>query len=456
MEAVQIKHNTVQTQKLKLIPSVKQSLQYLQMPIQELSSYLEEMSMRNPLLDVEMPPIGEPYPQTKVENPDSDEISVREVFRGGNSVRGNASDVDFTDVYSSKKSFSEYLLDQLGQMKELDERQLKICRVLVGCLNSSGYMDCSLSEISEVTGVSEFELEQALYVIQMLDPPGVGACSLSECLLIQLAQSSKFNAANVALVQRGLPLLASGDMAALRDLLGVSEEELSEAVDTVRSLNPIPSQGFGDGNSTEYIIPEATVYCENGKLSVELNRNALPNVSLQNDYCCMLKQAEYSDAHDYLKKAMCEAKDVLYGLGEREKTLDRLIGTVIRRQQAYFTRGADLKPLTMGEVAQELGCCVSTVSRAVNDKYILFGSKLLPLRGFFASGVNSTVGGAVTSGAIKRQLQNFISGEDKKHPLSDEALRCMFAKLGLNISRRTIAKYRGELNIPSTSQRRER
>lgn len=456
MEAVKIKQNTVQTQKIKLIPSVKQSLQYLQMPIQELSSYIEEMSMRNPLLDVEMPPIGEPYPQAKIEKPDTDEISVREVFHRGGSRRNEATDTDFTDVYLSEKTFSEYLLDQLGQMKELDERQLKLCRILVGCLNSSGYMDCSLRELSEVTGVSEFELEQALYVIQMLDPPGVGASSLSECLLIQLAQSSKFSAVNVALVQRGLPLLASGDMAGLHRLLGVSNAELSEAVDTVRSLNPIPSQGFGNGNNTGYVIPEATVSCEDGKLTVELNRRAFPRVTLQNEYCDMLGRDEYSDAHDYLKKAMSEAKNVLYGLNEREKTLDRLIGVIIRRQQEYFLHGTDLVPMTMSEVAQELGCCVSTVSRAVSDKYILFGSKLLPLRSFFASGLSSTDGGAVTPSAIKRQLQNFISDEDKKHPLSDETLRCMFTKLGLNISRRTIAKYRGELNIPSTSQRRKR
>ena len=456
MEAVKIKQNTVQTQKIKLIPSVKQSLQYLQMPIQELSSYIEEMSMRNPLLDVEMPPIGEPYPQAKIEKPDTDEISVREVFHRGGSRRNEATDTDFTDVYLSEKTFFEYLLDQLGQMKELDERQLKLCRILVGCLNSSGYMDCSLRELSEVTGVSEFELEQALYVIQMLDPPGVGASSLSECLLIQLAQSSKFSAVNVALVQRGLPLLASGDMAGLHRLLGVSNAELSEAVDTVRSLNPIPSQGFGNGSNTGYVIPEATVSCEDGKLTVELNRRAFPRVTLQNEYCDMLGRDEYSDAHDYLKKAMSEAKNVLYGLNEREKTLDRLIGVIIRRQQEYFLHSTDLVPMTMSEVAQELGCCVSTVSRAVSDKYILFGSKLLPLRSFFASGLSSTDGGAVTPSAIKRQLQNFISDEDKKHPLSDETLRCMFTKLGLNISRRTIAKYRGELNIPSTSQRRKR
>ena len=453
---MKIKYNTVQSQKLKLTPSVKQSLQYLQMPIQELSSYIEEISMRNPLLDVELPPIGEPYPQSKIENPDTDEISVQEVFYKGGSRQSDATDTDFTDAYLSEKTFSEYLLDQLGQMKELDERQLKLCRVLVGCLNSSGYMDCSIKELSEVADVSEFELEQALYVIQMLDPPGVGASSLSECLLIQLAQSSKFNAANVALVQRGLPLLASGDMAGLRKLLGVSDAELREAVDTVRSLNPIPSLGFSDGNNTEYVIPEATISREDGKLTVELNRRAFPRVKLQNDYCDMLRQDEYSDAHEYLKKAMSEAKDVLYGLGERAKTLDSLIGIVVRRQQEYFLHNADIVPLTMSEVAQELGCCVSTVSRAVSEKYILFGSKLLSLRAFFTSGLTSTDGGAMTPSAIKRHLQNFISSEDKKQPLSDETLRCMFAKMGLNISRRTIAKYRGELNIPSTSQRRQR
>lgn len=452
---VQIKQSTEQNQKLRLNPSVKQSLQYLMMPIHELSSYIEELSMRNPLLDVELPPIGEPYPQVRASEAESDELGVREVFRRDRQHNYDDANTDFANVYISEKTFSEYLLDQLGQMRELGARQLKLCRLLVGCLNLSGYIDFPLSELSEMTGVSEFELFQALYTVQMLDPPGVGAESLSECLLIQLAQGSKFNATNVTLVSRGLPLLANGDMDGLRKLLGVSEEELNEAVNTVRELNPIPSRGFGDGKSTEYIVPEATVICDGGKLSIELNRRAFPRVSLQKDYCSMLENDEYSDAREYLKKAMSEAKSVLYGLREREKTLDRLISAVIRRQQAYFIHGEELQPLTMSEIAKELGCSISTVSRAANDKYILFGSKLLSLRSFFSLGVNSTADGAVSAGAIKRQLQNFISREDKRHPLSDEKLRCMFMKLDLNISRRTIAKYRSELSIPSTAQRRQ-
>lgn len=134
---MRIKHNVVQAQKTKLMPSVQQSLKYLQMPIQELSSYLEELSMRNPLLDVDLPPIGEPYPQTKVQEPDNDEISVREVFGRFSPARGGESQADFADVYTSEKSFSDYLLEQLGQMHELNERQLRLCRFIVGCLNSS-------------------------------------------------------------------------------------------------------------------------------------------------------------------------------------------------------------------------------------------------------------------------------------------------------------------------------
>ena len=170
----------------------------------------------------------------------------------------------------------------------------------------------------------------------------------------------------------------------------------------------------------------------------------------------MLGQEEFSDAHSYLKKAMSEAKDVLYGLGEREKTLHKLILALTEYQRGFFLRGEDLKPLTMVELARRLDCSVSTVSRAVQDKYILFGEKLLPLRSLFAVGLNFSGDEAVASGAIKRQLQNFIAGEDKAHPLSDESLRAKFSELGLNISRRTIAKYRSELNIPSTTHRRRR
>lgn len=454
---MQIKHSITQSQRLNLTTAIQQSLQYLQLPIQELGSYLEELSMKNPLLEVELPPIGEPYPHEPTLLYDNDEILVKDIFISEG--RRRASDglfADFTALYTTEKSLPEYLLEQLGQMPELDDRLLKLCRYLVGCLNSAGYMDCPLPELAGELGISLFDVEQALYVIQMLDPPGVGARDLSECLLIQLAQSSKFNALNVALVRVGLPLLAENDMAGLCRLLDADDKQIAAAADIIRSLNPIPSQGFGSGEGLTYIVPEATVYREGSKLTVQMNRSSLPRVTLQQDYCAMLGQEEFSDAHSYLKKAMSEAKDVLYGLGEREKTLHKLILALTEYQRGFFLRGEDLKPLTMVELARRLDCSVSTVSRAVQDKYILFGEKLLPLRSLFVVGLNFSGDEAVASGAIKRQLQNFIAGEDKARPLSDESLRAKFSELGLNISRRTIAKYRSELNIPSTTHRRRR
>lgn len=454
---MQIKHDIVQTQKLTLTPAVQQSLQYLQLPIQELGSFIEELSMKNPLLEVELPPLGVPYPQETARVTDGDDIIVKDVFRSSGKRRNTDSDSSYlSSLYVDEKSLPEYLLEQLGQMSELDEWTLKLCRYLVGCLNSSGYMDCPLSELAEELGISIFEVEQALFVIQMLDPPGVGARDLSECLLLQLAQSSNFNALNVALVREGLPLLAEHDMDGLCSLLNADIGEVTSAAEIIRALNPIPSQGFGSREALTYIVPEATVFPEGSKLVVQMNRSSLPHVTLQQDYCAMLSRDEFSDTHSYLKKALGEAKDVLYGLSEREKTLNRLIVALTEHQCGFFLRGEDLKPLTMGELAHRLDCSVSTVSRAVQDKYILFGEKLMPLRSLFVVGLSRAGDEAIVPGAIKRQLQKLIADEDKSHPLSDEALRAKFSEHGLDISRRTIAKYRSELNIPSTSQRRRR
>lgn len=453
---MQIKQEFNQTQKLKLTPTVRQSLQYLQLPIQELGAALEEISMRNPMLEVELPSMDMPYPQPSEPERETDEVYVKEtLFKTAANFSGN--DIDaLSNVCAEGKSLSEHLIEQLLQMTEIDERQRALCRFIVGCLNSAGYLDSPIEELAALSGVSVFELEQALYAVQTLDPPGVGARDLSECLLIQLAQGSRFNAANVALIRRGLPLLAENDTNALRKLLGVSGRELETAIDDIKSLNPIPSRGFGKPEDVTYVVPEATVYYESGRLTVEMNSAEVPRVSLRKDYCDMLSSDECSEAHEYLKKQLSEAKGVLHGLKEREKTLRRIVLSVIMHQKGYFSHGEDIKPLTMGEVADELDINVSTVSRGVNEKYILFEGKVLPLRTFFASGLSLGSGDAVSPSAIKRKIKDFVSNEDKRHPLSDEALRKMFENLGISLSRRVIAKYRGEINIPSTSQRRVR
>ncbi len=349
------------------------------------------------------------------------------------------------------RSFSEYLEGQLGTIPYLDPRLRELCRYLIGCLNSAGYLDCPLTELAEELGVPLFEMEQALLAIQTLDPPGVGARDLSECLLLQLAQGTHFTEENIHLLRAGLPLLAEEDWDGLARLLGVSREQAKRDAAVIRSLNPIPSRGFASAERPVYLVPEATVSCRDGEVIIEMERGSQPKVELNQYYCSLLGSGE-GETRDYLRRMMAEANELISGLQSREKTLRQILGAIVKGQRDFFLKGAALAPLTMQQVAEELGLSTSTVSRAVKDKYLSFQGRSLALRSFFV--VALPTGEGVSPQTAREHIRRFIAAEDPALPLSDEALREALGNLGINASRRTVAKYRGEMGIPSSAQRK--
>ena len=347
--------------------------------------------------------------------------------------------------------FAEYLEGQLGTIPYLDARLRELCRYLIGCLNSAGYLDCPLTELAEKLGFPLFEMEQALLAIQTLDPPGVGARDLSECLLLQLAQGKHFTEENIHLLRSDLPLLAEEDWDGLARLLGVSREQAKRDAAVIRGLNPIPSRGFASAERPVYLVPEATVSCRDGEVIIEMERGSQPKVELNQYYCSLLGSGE-GETRDYLRRMMAEANELISGLQSREKTLRQILGAIVKGQRDFFLKGAALAPLTMQQVAEELGLSTSTVSRAVKDKYLSFQGRSLALRSFFV--VALPTGEGVSPQTAREHIRRFIAAEDPALPLSDEALREALGNLGINASRRTVAKYRGEMGIPSSAQRK--
>jgi RNA polymerase sigma-54 factor len=438
-----------QVQKQVLTQAMLQSLHCLQMPSVELREFLQEAALSNPLLEVEDAPHGGPQPEAMEPAPATDvPIERREQLIWD----GRGAESDFTACLSRPQTFREYLNAQLGQSVTLDERMLFLCRYLVGCLNSAGYLDCELSELAKELDVPAAELEQALFAVQALDPPGVGARSLSECLLLQLAQGRKFSEVNIHLIRFGLPLLADSDYAGLARLLSVRPAEARRAGDVVRALNPIPSRGFSSERPTAMIAPEAVVRRSGGALVIEMNERLIPRVSLNRDYCALVGNPGCQEAQLYLKEKLTEAKNLMNNLDNRHETLFRLLSAIVRNQEGYFLRREDLLPMTMGQIAEQLSLNVSTVSRAVKDKYIQFDSRVFPLRSLFSAALPT--GGSAE--AARRQLRRFVEAESLEHPLSDEALAQALAGVGLTLSRRTVAKYRSELSIPPAAQRRRK
>ena len=442
---MQFQQNIELSQRQILSPMLRQSLQYLQMPITELAEYLQEQSLSNPLLEVDYAP-GSDFALP---------ISVVEgggIQGGRRSPEGSAADAFYAS--SRPESFSEYLMEQVNCMQQVDETTRTVCCFLIECLDSTGYLSCSLPELAGELELPLYDVEQALYLLQMLEPAGVGARDVTECLLLQLAQGKDFTATNIRMIREGLPLLAKRDYAAL-SRLNLPLKAVYESETVVKALNPIPSRGFYSGDAYHnYIVPEATVICRDGQLTVEMNTRSLPRISPSQEYTAMLGRTEDTEVQDYLRKCLTAAKSTIAQIDSRQSTLQSLLLVIIRRQQGYFMGTDQMQPMTMQQVADEMRLNTSTVSRAVKDKYIQFQTRLIPLRSLFSSSLQGDDGSLVSADAVKQQLRLFIRAEDPGAPLSDEALTAALASVGVHISRRTVAKYRAELNIPTAAARK--
>jgi len=442
-----------QTQKLSLTYSMRQSLRLLKLPVQDLQEYLEDIAQDNPLLNVDTITENIPLPNAinKIEKQDKRETMD---FSWWNKRSTDSTD-DFTAYFSREKSFTEYLKEQIAEMKNLNGFRKECCIYLVDCLNTLGYLDCPLQDLAHETGTSIYDMEQALSVVQSLEPAGVGARNLSECLMIQLKQSPYDREPYIQIIQSGLPLLAKKEFLSLSKLLHISDEKTRQAVKIILGLNPIPSRGFCSNEINGYIQPEAIIKVENHNITVEMNDCCFPNITLDETYCEMLKNPQYITAKEYLKEKLADAKNIIIGVKKRSDTLFSLICLAVQEQKEYFLNNTELQPLNMKQIADKMGVNVSTISRAVNGKYIQFRGSVFPIRSLFVSSLQQRDNTNISSRFVKKRLQNIIAEENKQHPLSDDVLSKMLARDGINISRRTIAKYRYELEIPNASVRRK-
>lgn len=460
-----------QEQKQILSQSQRQSLEILQMPVLELQEYLQDRALENPLLELELPQelhLPDPAEHTAEEGSGeadrweatgSEVAAVWDLPAGEEQSswgRGGDGEWDrmaaLADPADRGESLAQALHEQLLRMPRLTDELRRLADYLADCLNENGFLEFALEDLAAEQGVSVFQMEQALYLLQSLQPAGVAARTLPECLVLQLAQTKDFNEHTVRLVREGLELLAKNNMTAIARLLECSPAQAQAAAKAVRALNPRPAQGYGTG-PLAYQIPEAVFRRENGQVVIELERRLAPRLQLNEQNCSLLQQSDTPEAKAYLKERRAEAQQLLRAVAERESTLVRLLRQLAQDQQDFFLQGGPLKPMTLTRMAQSLGLSLSTVSRAVQGKTLQFEGKSLPLKRFFSAGV-PVEGGQVSSESIKRQLLRFVQAEDPAKPLSDEALRAALEAVNLPVARRTVAKYREELGIPSSSARR--
>ena len=426
-----------------LSPFQQQSLTMLALPLPELREYLSRQLQDYPLLELR----DQGTESLTALSERADFPGEEDVFWGDGLAAGRQ-DADPLLFLRKPQTFTEDLLFQLAAL-ELSPLLRKCCMYIIYSLSPRGYLLDSEEELARQTGIALADIQQAVYVVQSLSPPGVGAHDLSECLVLQLVASKLFNPYTIRIVKDHLDDLAAGRWGRIAAALGISRGEAEHWCAQIRQLNPIPSKGYAGSGYVPPIVPEAAVTRE---LSVIMNQSALPVVAMAEEYQDMLLHARDSSVRQFLLGNLQQSQSLASQLDRRQKTLLDILVCVARLQPEYFQIGpAKLLPMTMEDVASELSLHVSTISRAVNGKYIDTAWGPVALRSLFTGAL---AGESTSTGGVKARLRELIRRENPAAPLSDNQLCALLAAEHIGISRRTVAKYRHERKIPSAASRR--
>lgn len=457
-----------QGQSLVMTPQLLQSIKLLQLSHAELAAYVEAELERNPLLQEAEPRSGllarhaaakaaktveGSGPQRMVPGRPPAPPPRTDAGAGSSSHRPGQGDSELKPeleaTLAQSVSLTEHLTAQLD-LATADRRMRAIGEHLIHSLTEAGYLTDGTAEVADRLGVTEEEVERALRLIQTFDPAGIGARNLSECLAIQLREQNRLDPAMETLLAR-LDLVAKRDFASLKRLCGVDDEDLAEMLAEIRRLEPRPGLAFVPA-SVEVLVPDVMVRAApEGGFTVELNPDTLPRVLLDRSYYAKVSQAVQSDEDKvFLSECLQSASWLTRSLDQRAKTILKVAGEIVRRQERFFREGvAGLAPLTLKDVAEAIGMHESTVSRVVANKAVGSARGTLPMKYFF-----NAAAGDHSSKAVQHRIKQLVDAEDPENVLSDEAIAQKLKTDGIEIARRTVAKYREMLRIPSSAVRR--
>ena len=361
---------------------------------------------------------------------------------------------DFEATQAAQVSLGDHLLAQVGSAVR-NEKEGFIARHLIGLLDDAGYLALDLRDIAFDLAVPLGEVESALQAVQSLDPSGVGARDLAECLAIQAREVDRYDPCMARLIDN-LDLVAKGEVARLKRLCQADEEDLADMLSELRQYDPKPGLAFAPASETA-IIPDIllTHNGENG-WDIALNEDTLPRLIVNRDYYVELSGgATNAEAQGWLKEKLADAHWLIRALDQRQKTILKTAAEIVKQQDGFFRRGvSELKPLTLREVAEEIEMHESTVSRVTSNKYLWCERGTFELKYFFSSGVSSSDGEGASSEAIKARIKALTDAEDPKKVLSDQRLVDLLKEEGFDLARRTVAKYREAIGIGSSAQRR--
>jgi RNA polymerase sigma-54 factor len=498
--ALEQKLNLRLSQRLIMTPSLQQAIKLLQMTKLELQEEVTQELTENPMLEeVQEPaPEGEraetdetpaetpesevaaPEPTSEVPSPAEtapetpaepereadafDEIDYEAYFQdymdlsySPQAPREEVETRPLDAVLSRPQGLTEHLLWQL-EMSILPARQKEIAQAIIGNLDESGYLRASSEELAEMGPYTPEEVEIVLHLVQEFDPPGVGARDVRECLLLQIAFHDMEGTPVEAIVRDHFELLEHRKFRDLAHVLGCTLDEVMAYVETIRHLDPKPGKKHNAGNN-HYVTPDVYVLKIDKGYTIVLNEEGLPRLRISPFYRKLIDRNNPEatrETREYAREKFRSAFRLIKSLEERQRTIYKVAKSIVKHQQGFLDYGYEhMRPLILRDVADDIGMHESTVSRVVNHKYMHTPRGLFEMRFFFHSGISSDAGQDVSSLTVKERIKKAVAEEDAAHPLSDAALVQFLAREGLRIARRTVAKYREELRIPSSNERRQ-
>lgn len=440
-----------QSQKLILTTQLKQSLAILNMSRLEVEEEIRKESESNPLLEAEKNEEGIDW-EKYIKHMES--VNIRQDKNDAPYSSENA--VDFENMIRSTSNLYDYLIDELKYFK-LTLEEKRICKYIIDSLDEDGYLRINDKEIYDELRVDASLFRRCLDIVQQLDPPGIGARNISECLILQLERMGISNNIVENIIMNDLELIGRNKLKDIAKKYKISIEKCKEAIEIIRHLDPKPGRACSNDKCV-YVQPDVIVDKIDGKYIVHTNERDVYNIKINDFYRNMMTDKDSDkEAKEFIKERLNSAATLIKNIESRKSTILRIAEAIIEEQQESIQKGEKyIKPMKMKDIADKLEIHESTVSRGVNGKYMLTPFGLYEFKFFFNAALetdNSSEG--ASSAGIKRDIKDIIDGENKKKPLSDDAISKMLKEKGVSVARRTVAKYREEMGIPSSSRRKE-
>jgi RNA polymerase sigma-54 factor len=453
-----------------LAPQLQQSLLILQAPLLELRNLVQQEMETNPVLEELANELDEKE-EAKPSTPDEDfkaefdqlaklDDEWRDYMAQSSSYSGRSQEAEdkrqfFFDSIATQETLQQHLMGQLNQtVLNADDR--KTAELIIGNIDDNGFLQTTPEEMALNTGIAQEDFEHMLTLIQSFYPPGVGARDLRECLLIQLKREGKQNSLEYKMISEHMQDLGKRRFPEIARRMGISVEQVQKCANNIAQLDPRPGAIFAEAPKN-YVLPDVTVEKVNGDYQVILNGEQIPHLRISNTYKDIMAQdGNGNEVKDYIRDKIRSGKFLIKSIHQRQQTISNIAHQIVSRQRDFFDHGSSqLKPMTMVQIADAVGVHETTVSRAISGKYMSTPQGVFEMKYFFTPGYQTATGESMSNTSVKEAILDLVKDEDGGSPLSDKEIVEILGQRGIPIARRTVAKYRTELNILPSNMRRK-